>query len=210
MGQKVPCVTLCPAHVDIPGYIAHVHEGNYADAINLIRRDNPLPTACAMICEHPCEERCRRNLIDDSINIRGIKKYAVDQIAADQVAVPKANVSTGKKVAVIGGGPAGMTAAYFLSLMGHKVTVYEAKEHLGGMLMYGIPNYRFPKDRMDEDMNAILSTGNIEVKYNTNVGVDISVEEVRNSHDAMFVATVHRRVKNSVWKILMQTTCSQP
>ena len=188
VGQKVPCVTLCPAHVDIPGYIAHVHEGNYADAINLIRRDNPLPTACAMICEHPCEERCRRNLIDDSINIRGIKKYAVDQIAADQVAVPKANVSTGKKVAVIGGGPAGMTAAYFLSLMGHKVTVYEAKEHLGGMLMYGIPNYRFPKDRMDEDMNAILSTGNIEVKYNTNVGVDISVEEVRNSHDAMFVA----------------------
>ena len=188
VGQKVPCVTLCPAHVDIPGYIAHVHEGNYADAINLIRRDNPLPTACAMICEHPCEERCRRNLIDDSINIRGIKKYAVDQIAAHQVAVPKANVSTGKKVAVIGGGPAGMTAAYFLSLMGHKVTVYEAKEHLGGMLMYGIPNYRFPKDRMDEDMNAILSTGNIEVKYNTNVGVDISVEEVRNSHDAMFVA----------------------
>ena len=188
VGQKIPCVTLCPAHVDIPGYIAHVHEGNYADAINLIRRDNPLPTACAMICEHPCEERCRRNLIDDSVNIRGIKKYAVDQIAADQVAVPKTNVSTGKKVAIIGGGPAGMTAAYFLSLMGHKVTVYEAKEHLGGMLMYGIPNYRFPKDRMDEDMNAILSTGNIEVKYNTNVGVDIPIEEVRNSHDAMFVA----------------------
>ena len=188
VGQKIPCVTLCPAHVDIPGYIAHVHEGNYADAINLIRHDNPLPTACAMICEHPCEERCRRNLIDDSVNIRGIKKYAVDQIAADQVAVPKTNVSTGKKVAIIGGGPAGMTAAYFLSLMGHKVTVYEAKEHLGGMLMYGIPNYRFPKDRMDEDMNAILSTGNIEVKYNTNVGVDIPIEEVRNSHDAMFVA----------------------
>lgn len=100
VGQKIPCVTLCPAHVDIPGYIAHVHEGNYADAINLIRRDNPLPTACAMICEHPCEERCRRNLIDDSVNIRGIKKYAVDQIAADQVAVPKTNVSTGKKVAI--------------------------------------------------------------------------------------------------------------
>ena len=184
----IPCVTLCPAHVDIPGYIAHVHDGNYADAINLIRRDNPLPTACAMICEHPCEERCRRNLIDSSVNIRGIKKYAVDQIAADKVAVPVPNPSTGKKVAVIGGGPSGMTAAYFLSLMGHKVTVYEAKEHLGGMLMYGIPNYRFPKDRLDEDMNAILSTGNIEVIYNVNVGVDISIEEVRNSHDAMYVA----------------------
>ncbi|MEI3339101.1 MAG: NADH-ubiquinone oxidoreductase-F iron-sulfur binding region domain-containing protein [Eubacterium sp.] len=104
MGQKVPCINLCPAHVDIPGYIALVGNEDYAGAINLIRKDNPLPTACAMICEHPCEERCRRNLIDDSLNIRGLKKYAVDQISADQVAVPKANVSTGKKVAVIGGG----------------------------------------------------------------------------------------------------------
>jgi len=187
-GQKVPCVSLCPAHVDIPGYIAHVADGNYADAINLIRRDNPLPTACAMICEHPCEERCRRTLIDAPLNIRGIKKYAVDQVPADQVQVPRANPLTGKKVAVIGGGPCGMTAAYFLSLMGHKVTVYEAKERLGGMLMYGIPNYRFPKERMDEDFKAILSTGNIEVKYNTCVGRDISVQEVRDSYDAMFVA----------------------
>lgn len=187
-GKQIPCVTMCPAHVDIPGYIAHVAEGNYADAINLIRRDNPLPTACAMICEHPCEERCRRTLIDAPLNIRGIKKYAVDQISADQVEVPKANPLTGKTVGIIGGGPCGMTAAYYLSLMGHKVTVYEAKERLGGMLMYGIPNYRFPKDRMDEDFRAILSTGNIEVKYNTCVGKDISVQEVKNSHDAMFVA----------------------
>ena len=187
-GQKIPCVSMCPAHVDIPGYIAHVADGNYADAINLIRRDNPLPTACAMICEHPCEERCRRTLIDAPLNIRGIKKYAVDQIAADKVEVPKANPLTGKKVAVIGGGPCGMTAAYFLSLMGHKVTVFEEKERLGGMLMYGIPNYRFPKDRLDEDMRAILSTGNIEIKYNTRVGKDISVQEVYDSYDAMFVA----------------------
>jgi len=187
-GQKVPCVTLCPAHVDIPGYIAHVADGNYADAINLIRRDNPLPTACAKICEHPCEERCRRTLIDAPINIRGIKKYAVDQIPADKVQVPKANPLTGKKVAVIGGGPCGMSAAYFLSLMGHKVTVFEEKERLGGMLMYGIPNYRFPKERLDQDMNAILSTGNIEVKYNTCVGKDISIKEVHESYDAMLVA----------------------
>lgn len=187
-GQKIPCVSMCPAHVDIPGYIAHVADGNYDKAINLIRRDNPLPTACAMICEHPCEERCRRTLIDAPLNIRGIKKYAVDQIAADKVQVPKANPLTGKKVAVIGGGPCGMTAAYFLSLMGHKVTVFEAKERLGGMLMYGIPNYRFPKDRLDEDMRAILSTGNIEVKYNTCIGKDISVQEIYDSYDAMFVA----------------------
>lgn len=186
--QQIPCTAMCPAHVDVPGYVAHVGNGDYAAAINLIRKNNPLPTACAMVCEHPCEERCRRSLIDDAINIRGIKKYAVDQIPADQVQVPKANPLTGKKVAVIGGGPCGLTAAYFLSLMGHQVTIFEGKERLGGMLMYGIPNYRFPKDRLDQDVNAILSTGNIAVKYNTQVGRDISIEAVRKDYDAMLVA----------------------
>lgn len=188
MGQKVPCINLCPAHVDIPGYIALVGNEDYAGAINLIRKDNPLPTACAMICEHPCEERCRRNLIDDSLNIRGLKKYAVDQISADQVAVPKANVSTGKKVAVIGGGPAGLTAAYFLAQMGHKVTIFERQKKLGGMLRYGIPNYRFPKDRLDEDIRAILSAGDIEVKYEAKVGTEIAIAEIQKEYDAMFVA----------------------
>lgn len=188
MGQKVPCINMCPAHVDIPGYIALVGNEDYAGAINLIRKDNPLPTACAMICEHPCEERCRRNLIDDSLNIRGLKKYAVDQIAADKVAVPKANVATGKKIAVIGGGPSGLTAAYFLALMGHKVTIFERQKALGGMLRYGIPNYRFPKDRLDEDIRAILSAGDIEVKYNVKVGEDIAIEEIHNEYDAMYVA----------------------
>ena len=188
MGQKVPCINLCPAHVDIPAYIALIGEEDYAGAINMIRKDNPLPTACAMICEHPCEQRCRRNLIDDSINIRGLKKYAVDQIAADKVAVPKANKSTGKKVAVIGGGPAGMTAAYFLGLMGHKVTIFERQKALGGMLRYGIPNYRFPKDRLDEDIRAILSAGDIEVKYEAKIGTEIPIEEIHKEYDAMFVA----------------------
>lgn len=187
-GQTVPCITLCPAHVDIPAYIALIAEEDYAGSINMIRKDNPLPTACAMVCEHPCEERCRRNLIDDSINIRGLKKYAVDQISADQVAVPKANVSTGKKIAVIGGGPAGLTAAYFLAQMGHKVVIFERQKKLGGMLRYGIPNYRFPKDRLDEDINAILSAGDIEVKYEAKVGTEIPIEDIRNEYDAMFVA----------------------
>ena len=115
-GPKGPCGTMCPAHVHIPGYIALVANEQYADSINLIRRDNPLPTACAMICEHPCEDRCRRHLLDDALNIRFLKKYAVDQIAADQVAVPEALPATGKNVAVIGGGPAGLTAAYFLAI----------------------------------------------------------------------------------------------
>ena len=186
--QTIPCVTMCPAHVDVPGYIALVGEEDYAGAINLIRKDNPFPTACAMICEHPCEKRCRRNLIDRGLNIRGLKKFAVDQVAADQVKTPKCNVSTGKKIAIVGGGPSGLTTAYFLALMGHKVVVFEEQEKLGGMLRYGIPNYRFPKDRLDEDINAILQTGDIEVKYNTRIGRDISIEEVNNTYDAVYVA----------------------
>lgn len=186
--QKLPCVALCPAHVDIPGYIALIGEKDYAGAINLIRKDNPFPTACAMICEHPCEERCRRSLIDSPLNIRGLKKFAVDQVAADTVPLPQNNVTTGKKIAVVGGGPSGLTAAYFLSLMGHKVVLYEENEKLGGMLRYGIPNYRFPKERLEEDIKAILSTGNIEVIYNSAVGKDISIENIHKEYDAVYVA----------------------
>ena len=94
IGQKVPCISLCPAHVNIPGYIALVGEEDYAGAINLIRKDNPFPTACAMVCEHPCEERCRRKMLESPINIRALKKYAVDMMPADKVATPKPNPST--------------------------------------------------------------------------------------------------------------------
>jgi len=188
IGQKIPCTTLCPAHVDVPGYISLIGEEKYADAINLIRKDNPFVTACAMICEHPCEVHCRRNLIDSSLNIRGLKSFAVNQIHADIVSVPKCNVSTGKKIAIIGGGPSGLTTAYFLALMGHKVVIYEEKEKLGGMLRYGIPNYRFPKDRLDGDINAILSTGNIEVKYNANISKNGNMNDIYKQYDAVYVA----------------------
>lgn len=188
IGQKVPCISYCPANVDIPGYIALIGEHRYADAINLIRHDNPFPTACAFICEHPCEAKCRRDLIDSPVNIRGLKKFAVDQVAADQVKVPACNVSTGKRVAIVGGGPSGLTTAYFLSLMGHKVVVFEEREHLGGMLRYGIPNYRLPKNRLDEDINAILSTGNIEVRYNTVIGKGITMEQLLEEYQAVYIA----------------------
>ncbi|MCR5356060.1 MAG: FAD-dependent oxidoreductase [Lachnospiraceae bacterium] len=188
VGQTIPCISYCPAHVDIPNYIALIGEHRYADAINCIRLNNPFPTACAFICEHPCEEKCRRDILDSPINIRGLKKFAVDMIAADEVKVPKCNVTTGKKVAVIGGGPSGLTAAYYLSLMGHKVVIFEQKEKLGGMLRYGIPNYRLPKDRLDQDINAILSTGNIEVKFNVSIPEDISMEEIDKEYDAVYIS----------------------
>ena len=184
--QPIPCVTLCPANVDIPGYIALAGEGRCADAVRLIRKDNPFPTACALVCEHPCEARCRRNIIDDSINIRGMKRYIVDNAPADTVPVPECGPATGKKVAIIGGGPSGLTAAYFLQLMGHQCTVFEEKQQLGGMLRYGIPNYRFPRERLQQDIDAILSTG-IEVKLNVNIGT-AELKEIQSEYDAMYVA----------------------
>ncbi len=184
--QPIPCVTLCPANVDIPGYIALAGAGRCDDAIRLIRKDNPFPTACALICEHPCEARCRRMMIDDAVNIRGLKRYVVDNASADSISTPPCNPSTGKKVAVVGSGPSGLTAAYFLQLMGHQVTVFEEKAKLGGMLRYGIPNYRFPRERLEQDLAAILSTG-IEVKTNSPIGTD-EVKKLREEYDAVYLA----------------------
>ena len=185
--QTTPCITLCPAHVDVPGYIAMIKDGEYANAVKVIRDRNPFPTACAFVCEHPCERKCRRSLIDAPINIRGLKKYAVDNAPADTVANPAANVSTGKKIAVVGAGPSGMTAAYYLALMGHTVNVYEEHEKAGGMLRYGIPEYRLPKERLDQDIAAIVNSGDITMHYNTKIGKDITFTELREENDAVFL-----------------------
>ena len=184
--QPVPCVGQCPANVDIPGYIALVSHGRYADAVRLIRKDNPMPAACAYICEHPCENRCRRNMLDGAINIRGLKRYAVDH--AGDVPVPPNAPSTGKKVAVVGGGPSGLSAAYYLALMGHKVTILESHKKLGGMLRYGIPNYRLPRPILDQEIASILSTG-IEVQTGIKVGKDdLSIRKLRRDYDAVYIA----------------------
>ena len=183
--QPVPCVSLCPAEVDIPGYIALVGEGRYADAIRLIRKDNPFPTSCGFICEHPCEARCRRNMVDDKINIRGLKRVASD--FAGIVPPPTCAKSTGKRVAIVGGGPCGLSSAYYLQLMGHQTTVYEMLPQLGGMLRYGIPNYRLPKEELDHDIQAILDTG-VEVRYNERIGDQITIQQLRDEYDAVLIS----------------------
>ena len=185
LSHPVPCVSTCPAHVDIPGYVALIRLGRYEDAVRLIRKDNPFPAACAYVCEHPCEGQCRRRMVDDSVNICGLKRYAVDH-AGDLPAPPRAE-DTGKTVAVIGGGPCGLTAAYYLSLMGHKVTVYEQRPKLGGMLRYGIPDYRLPQEVLDRDIAHILSAG-ISVRTGVSIGRDLSMENVQNSFDAVYIA----------------------
>ena len=172
--NPVPCVALCPAGVDIPGYMALVGEGRCADAVRLIRKDNPFPTACAYICEHPCEARCRRNMVDDAINIRGLKRYAVDH--AGVVPQPECAPAT-----------SGLSCAYYLALMGHGVTVYEEREQLGGMLRYGIPSYRFPREKLDAEIESILSLG-IEVHTGVTVGRDIWLEKLEQEYDCIYIA----------------------
>ena len=183
--RPVPCVAVCPAHVDIPGYIALAKAGRYEDAVRLIRKDNPFPAVCGYVCEHPCEARCRRITVDDVVNICGIKRYAVDH--ASSIPTPPCAEPTGKTVAVVGGGPAGLTAAYFLTLMGHKVTVYEQRPKLGGMLRYGIPDYRLPQDVLDGDIQYILDTG-VEAVTNTSVGKDIQFDEIKEKYDVAYIS----------------------
>lgn len=188
LDQPVPCVALCPAGVDIPGYIALVHAGRYADAVRLVRKDNPFCSTCGIVCEHPCEARCRRNMIDQSINIRGLKRFADEQ--AGVVPAPAVQPDTGKRVAIVGGGPSGMTAAYFLRLMGHSVTVYEKRSKLGGMLRFGIPRFRLSEEALEKDLKMILSTG-IDVKLSAGIGDgegDVSIETLRRDYDAVYIA----------------------
>ena len=185
LNQPVPCVSQCPAGVDIPGYVALVAEGRYGDAVRLIRKDNPLPAVCGLICEHPCEVRCRRTMVDDPVNVRGLKRFAVDH--AGDVPLPVPAVSTGKKVAVIGGGPGGISAAYYLTLMGHQVTIFEQRKKLGGMLRYGIPNYRLPREELDREISHLLSLG-IHVKTEVTVGEDPNIADLREEYDAVYIA----------------------
>ena len=185
LSHPVPCVSTCPAHVDIPGYVSLIRVGRYEDAVRLIRKDNPFPAACAYVCEHPCEGQCRRRMVDDSVNICGLKRYAVDHVG--DMPAPERAEDTGKTVAVIGGGPCGLTAAYYLSLMGHKVTVYEQRPKLGGMLRYGIPDYRLPQEILDRDITHILSAG-VSVRLGVSIGQDLSMENIQNSFDAVYIS----------------------
>jgi len=182
---SVPCQTGCPAHVNIPGYIACVAAERCADAVRIIRQDNPFPGVCGLICEHPCEATCRRNVVDDAVNIRGLKRYAVEK--AGEVPAPTCAPKNGRTVGVIGGGPAGLTAAYFLALRGFEVTVFERRQRLGGMLRYGIPVYRLPDADLDRDIDVILSTG-VKIELGREIGRDVSFDDLRKRFDAVYVS----------------------
>ena len=182
---RVPCVSGCPAHVDIPGYISLVEAGRYADAVKVIRKNNPLPLVCGLVCEHPCEMHCRRGMVDDPMNILALKRFAVEHSDLNDHK-PHVVDDTGKRVAVIGGGPAGLSCAYYLAVMGHKVTIFEQRHHMGGMLRYGIPSYRLPRERLQAEIDWILSAGiDVELDHSVN-GEELA--RLRDEFDAVYLA----------------------
>ena len=180
-----PCLEGCPAGVDAQGYIALSAMGQYRKAVDLIRESNPLPAVCGRVCVRKCEDECRRLDIDAPVAINNIKRFVTDSPEA-YATEPECAPDTGKTVGIIGSGPAGLTAAWFLGLSGIKPVIYEAKERTGGMLRYGIPEYRLPDDVLDREVDYICRAG-AEIKCGVRVGEDITLEELRKKHDAVFV-----------------------
>jgi formate dehydrogenase major subunit len=184
-----PCRLACPAGVDIQGYIALSLRGLYSEAIRLIKETNPLPMVCGKVCAKPCEDKCRRNFIDSPVDIKNIKRFAAakDLETNGSYSTPLAGPDTGKHVAVIGSGPAGLSAAFFLRKKGHAVTIFDMMPKAGGMMRYGIPEYRLPKADLQEEIDSILNMG-VSIVFNKKMGVDFTLESLKEQgFDAIFL-----------------------
>lgn len=183
-----PCQQTCPAEINIPQYIRQIREGDYAGAVNTIRERNPLLLSCGRVCPHPCEDYCRRGLEDEPVSINQLKRFVADwEMNSGQRLPISCAPDTGKRIAIIGGGPAGVSAAYFLRRLGHSPTIYEAMSKLGGITRYGIPEYRLPDKVLDWEIEGILNLG-IDVHYNTVLGEDFTIQSLREEgYDAIFM-----------------------
>lgn len=184
-----PCENTCPANVNVPGYVSLIAAGRVKDAYNLIRQENPFPSVCGRVCTHPCESKCRRGQLDDPIAIADLKRYAADEMMKHNepftdLVFPKKF----KSVGIVGAGPSGLTCAYYLGRQGYAVTVYESQPAAGGVLVFGIPEYRLPKEILKKEIDTIKQIG-VEVLTNTEIGKDITFDEIRTKHDAIYVAT---------------------
>lgn len=187
-GALAPCRQTCPAEIDIPKYIEHIREGDYEGAVNTIRERNPLLLSCGRVCPHPCEDYCRRAIEDEPVSINQLKRFVADYEMNSGKRLPiSCAPDTGKRVAIIGGGPAGVSAAYFLRRLGHQPTIYENMSKLGGITRYGIPEYRLPDEVLDWEIEGILNLG-IDVHYNTCLGKDFTIESLREEgYEAIFM-----------------------
>ncbi len=182
-----PCKRACPGTTDCQGYVGLIANGEFAEALKLIKEQLPLPGAIGRVCPHPCEDACRRGEVDEPISIAWLKRFAADFDMTHEMFMPEIAKATDKSIGIIGGGPGGLTAAYYLIQSGHAVTIYDAMPKMGGMLRYGIPEYRLPKGVVDEEVGLIEEMG-VVFKNNTRVGVDIPFETIRQNHDAVYVA----------------------
>ena len=182
-----PCQLNCPARTDCQGYVGLIANGEYDAALKLIKNKISLPASIGRVCPHPCEKACRRKNVEEPINIAQLKAFAADMDLKADSYVPEVAPATGKKVAVIGGGPAGLTAAYFLTIMGHSVTVYDMMEKMGGMLRYGIPQYRLPKEVLDKEI-AIIEKAGVKLVNNVKLGKDFTIKSLKEQNDAVIVA----------------------
>lgn len=185
---RPPCAQACPANTDCQGYVGLIANGEYHEALKLIKDKLPLPASIGRVCPHPCEEVCRRKMVEEPVNIAALKAFAADlDLQADDPFQADKEPATGKTVAIIGGGPAGLTAGYFLAQRGHSPEIFEAMPKAGGMLRYGIPQYRLPKEVLDQEIDLIKAMG-VEIHCNTKIGKDITFEELENKFDAVYIA----------------------
>lgn len=182
-----PCQLACPANTDCQGYVGLIANGKFEDALKLIKDTNPLPASIGRVCPHPCEKACRRAKVEEPINIAQLKFFAADVDLKGEAYLPKCAPATGKKVAVVGGGPAGLTAAYYLRILGHEVTVFDMMDKMGGMLRYGIPQYRLPKEILDAEIGLIEKLG-VRLVNNCKFGKDITLDMLKSVNDAVILA----------------------
>ena len=185
---KGPCHLGCPAHTDVQGYVKQIALGNDKEAVRIIKDKIPLPASVGRVCPHPCENDCRRQLVEQPLSIAYLKAFAADNdMKSENPFKPEIAAATGKRVAIVGGGPAGLTAAYQLAVKGHAVTVLDMMPEMGGMLRYGIPEYRLPKAVLAQEVAAIAALG-VEMKNNVKVGTDVTLDSLRAEYDAVLVA----------------------
>jgi formate dehydrogenase major subunit len=183
-----PCTLICPAHIDVQKYVSNAAAGNFSEALKIIKESNPFPAVCGRICPHPCESECRRNALEGAVNINEIKRFVAswDKVQPSPY-TPECQLDTGFRIAVVGAGPAGLTAAWFLRGLGHRVSVFEMQEAAGGMLRWGIPYFRLPEKELNAEIQAIIDLG-VEIRYNCKLGRDFTLESLkRDGFDAVFI-----------------------
>jgi len=183
-----PCQQACPAHIDIQRYLGLVKDGNYTAALKVIKDNNPFPSVCGRVCPHPCEAACRRTLVDEAVGINFVKRFTADvDLAGAGPWTPQVGPSSGKRIAIVGAGPSGLSAAYYCALAGHAVTVFERQGEPGGMMRYGIPAYRLPRETLDAEIAVIASLG-VSIQCGKALGTHITLEDLQRDFDATYLA----------------------